>query len=122
MRVLGLAAAGAMVLATTASADYSTDWSGGAGGWVGSGDTATAFTLTAGTWFAPNSDLISSDFLTSPTFVVEDAGSLAFEFTHYYDMENGDWIDALARYNGSYGRRIYAEKVLTRLQSRWFRQ
>jgi hypothetical protein len=74
---------------STDVAEYFTDWSGGADGWVGSGDLDTEFTLDAGTWFAPNSPGPSfhSDFLTSPVFVVEDAGSLAFEFTHYYDME-----------------------------------
>ncbi len=41
---------------------------------------------------------------------------------YYYDMENGDWARALARYNGSLGSRRYAEKVLNRLRSRWFQQ
>jgi len=41
---------------------------------------------------------------------------------YYYDMENGDWTRALARYNGSLGSRRYAEKVLNRLRSRWFQQ
>ena len=40
---------------------------------------------------------------------------------YYYDMENGDWIRALGRYNGSLGKRKYPEKVLNRLRSRWFR-
>jgi soluble lytic murein transglycosylase-like protein len=39
---------------------------------------------------------------------------------YYYDMENGDWVRALARYNGSFGSRRYPEKVLSRLSSRWF--
>ena len=39
---------------------------------------------------------------------------------YYYDMENGDWTRALARYNGSLGKRKYPEKVLERLRSRWF--
>lgn len=39
---------------------------------------------------------------------------------YYYDMENGDWSRALARYNGSLGKRTYPEKVLERLRSRWF--
>jgi soluble lytic murein transglycosylase-like protein len=39
---------------------------------------------------------------------------------YYYDMENGDWIRALGRYNGSLGSRVYPEKVLNRLASRWF--
>jgi len=41
---------------------------------------------------------------------------------YYYDMENGDWTRALARYNGSLGSRKYPEKVLNRLRSRWFQQ
>jgi soluble lytic murein transglycosylase-like protein len=41
---------------------------------------------------------------------------------YYYDMENGDWTPALARYNGSYGSRKYSQKVLNRLSTRWFRQ
>ena len=40
---------------------------------------------------------------------------------YYYDMENGDWIRALGRYNGSLGSRRYPEKVLERMRSRWFR-
>ena len=40
---------------------------------------------------------------------------------YYYDMEAGDWIRALGRYNGSLGSRRYPEKVLERLRSRWFR-
>lgn len=39
---------------------------------------------------------------------------------YYYDMENGDWSRALARYNGSLGSRKYPEQVLNRLRSRWF--
>ncbi len=41
---------------------------------------------------------------------------------YYHDMEKGDWIRALGRYNGSLGSRRYPEKVLERLRSRWFRQ
>jgi soluble lytic murein transglycosylase-like protein len=39
---------------------------------------------------------------------------------YYYDMEKGDWTRALARYNGSVGRRDYSQKVLDRLSTRWF--
>ena len=39
---------------------------------------------------------------------------------YYYDMESGDWVRALGRYNGSLGSRVYPEKVLNRLSSRWF--
>lgn len=41
---------------------------------------------------------------------------------YYFTMEKGDWARALARYNGSLGSRVYPEKVLERLRSRWFRQ
>jgi soluble lytic murein transglycosylase-like protein len=41
---------------------------------------------------------------------------------YYFDMEKGDWMKALARYNGSVGRRDYPQKVLDRLRTRWFQQ
>lgn len=41
---------------------------------------------------------------------------------YYYDKEKGDWMRALARYNGSVGRREYPQKVLDRLRTRWFQQ
>jgi soluble lytic murein transglycosylase-like protein len=41
---------------------------------------------------------------------------------YYFDMEKGDLVGALARYNGSYGRRSYADKVLDRLSRKWFRE
>lgn len=41
---------------------------------------------------------------------------------YYYDMEKGDLTKALARYNGSVGRREYPQKVLDRLRTRWFQQ
>jgi soluble lytic murein transglycosylase-like protein len=37
----------------------------------------------------------------------------------YLDREKGDYTKALARYNGSIGRRNYADLVLTRLANRW---
>jgi len=37
----------------------------------------------------------------------------------YLDRERGDYTRALARYNGSAGRRTYADLVLTRLADRW---
>jgi soluble lytic murein transglycosylase-like protein len=40
---------------------------------------------------------------------------------HYLDMENGDLIQGLARYNGSRGKRWYGDRVLDRLRARWFR-
>ncbi|MEE4185441.1 MAG: lytic transglycosylase domain-containing protein [Gammaproteobacteria bacterium] len=39
---------------------------------------------------------------------------------YYLDMENGELAPALARYNGSTGKRWYPERVLGRLSSRWF--
>ncbi len=40
---------------------------------------------------------------------------------HYLDMENGDLVKALGRYNGSYGRPQYPYKVIEALHRRWFR-
>ncbi len=40
---------------------------------------------------------------------------------HYMDRENGDMTRALARYNGSYGKTWYSERVLGRLSTQWFR-
>ena len=40
---------------------------------------------------------------------------------YYLDMEEGDLIQALARYNGSTGRRWYGDRVLDRLRLEWFR-
>jgi soluble lytic murein transglycosylase-like protein len=37
----------------------------------------------------------------------------------YLDREKGDYTRALARYNGSVGRRNYSDLVLTRLATRW---
>ncbi len=41
---------------------------------------------------------------------------------YYMDMENGNMVRALARYNGSTGRREYPDKVLYKLSRKWFRQ
>jgi soluble lytic murein transglycosylase-like protein len=41
---------------------------------------------------------------------------------YYLDMEDGDLIQGLARYNGSTGQRWYADRVLDRLRSKWFRR
>ena len=41
---------------------------------------------------------------------------------YYMDMENNDLIRALARYNGSKGRRKYGDLVIDRLNRRWFRK
>ena len=40
---------------------------------------------------------------------------------YYMDMEKGDLIRALGRYNGSLGRRKYPNKVLDKLRLKWFR-
>jgi soluble lytic murein transglycosylase-like protein len=40
---------------------------------------------------------------------------------YYLDMEGGDLIGGLGRYNGSYGRRTYADRVMDRLRTKWFR-
>lgn len=41
---------------------------------------------------------------------------------HYVDREKGDLGKALARYNGSAGKRKYPDKVFKVLSQRWFRQ
>jgi len=41
---------------------------------------------------------------------------------YYLDMENDNLGPALARYNGSYGRSIYPEKVVRALRRHWFKQ
>lgn len=41
---------------------------------------------------------------------------------YYVDMEDGDYRKALARYNGSAGRRKYPDKVFAALSARWYRQ
>ena len=41
---------------------------------------------------------------------------------YYYDMENGNWNRALARYNGSLGSQKYPNLVFDRLRSRWYQQ
>jgi soluble lytic murein transglycosylase-like protein len=40
---------------------------------------------------------------------------------YYLDMERGDLVKGLARYNGSVGRRVYSDKVIERLRTKWFR-
>jgi soluble lytic murein transglycosylase-like protein len=40
----------------------------------------------------------------------------------YLDRERGDYTRALARYNGSVGRRNYSDLVLERLSRRWHYQ
>lgn len=38
---------------------------------------------------------------------------------YYIDKEKGRWAEGLARYNGSYGKYWYPEKVLTAWQKHW---
>ena len=40
---------------------------------------------------------------------------------YYLDMEKGDLVKGLARYNGSVGRRAYSDRVIERLRRKWFR-
>jgi soluble lytic murein transglycosylase-like protein len=39
---------------------------------------------------------------------------------YYLDMEKGDLIKGLARYNGSVGKRWYGDRVIERLRTKWF--
>ncbi len=41
---------------------------------------------------------------------------------YYLDRERGDLRPALARYNGSAGKRHYPDRVFNALSNRWFRQ
>lgn len=41
---------------------------------------------------------------------------------YYLDKERGDLVRALARYNGSVGKRWYPDRVLDRLRTRWYRR
>lgn len=38
----------------------------------------------------------------------------------YLQKENGNWMHALARYNGSYGKYWYPERVMNAWRKRWF--
>lgn len=40
---------------------------------------------------------------------------------YYMDMENDDLHEALARYNGSKGSRVYSNKVLDALRKHWYK-
>ena len=40
---------------------------------------------------------------------------------YYLDMERGDLIKGLARYNGSVGKRWYGDRVIERLRTKWFK-
>jgi soluble lytic murein transglycosylase-like protein len=41
---------------------------------------------------------------------------------YYLDMEGGDLMQGLARYNGSTGERWYSDRVINRLTTKWFRR
>lgn len=41
---------------------------------------------------------------------------------YYIDKARGDLTHALARYNGSYGSRVYPQRVFDTLAKRWYRQ
>ncbi|NOR52447.1 MAG: transglycosylase SLT domain-containing protein [Gammaproteobacteria bacterium] len=40
---------------------------------------------------------------------------------HYIDKESGDITRALARYNGSRGKRVYPDKIFNKLRRHWYR-
>lgn len=40
---------------------------------------------------------------------------------YYMDMEKNDLHNALARYNGSHGSRVYSNKVLNALRNHWYK-
>lgn len=40
---------------------------------------------------------------------------------YYLDMENGELVPALGRYNGSLGRRTYADRVIDALRTKWYK-
>lgn len=39
---------------------------------------------------------------------------------YYLDMERGDFVRGLARYNGSVGKQWYADRVLDRMRTKWY--
>jgi soluble lytic murein transglycosylase-like protein len=41
--------------------------------------------------------------------------------SYYLDMERGDLVRGLARYNGSVGQRWYSDRVIERLRTKWFK-
>lgn len=41
---------------------------------------------------------------------------------YYMDREKDDLVKALARYNGSVGKRWYADRVIDKLRLKWFQQ
>lgn len=56
-------------------------------------------------------------------FAIETNVLLGCEILKFYlDMERGNLVQGLARYNGSVGRRWYSDRVLDRVRTKWFRQ
>ena len=41
--------------------------------------------------------------------------------SYYLEMERGDLVRGLARYNGSVGKRWYSDRVIERLRTKWFK-
>jgi soluble lytic murein transglycosylase-like protein len=41
---------------------------------------------------------------------------------YYLDLERGNTVRALARYNGSAGSFVYPQRVYSALRTRWFQQ
>jgi MYXO-CTERM domain-containing protein len=88
MKKVVLMAGVASLIAGTAYADYTADWSVNEDGWTTSGGDPWVFTAGVD-WFAvDDSTGPDSGFLTSPTFVV-DEGAVTFNFDHDYIMETG---------------------------------
>ena len=59
--------------------------------------------------------MTNAELLKIPQNIHMGAAILKF----YLEREKGDYTKALARYNGSIGRRNYSDLVLTRLATRW---
>jgi len=56
-------------------------------------------------------------------FTIETNVLLGCQILRFYlEMERGDLVQGLARYNGSVGRRWYSDRVLDKVRTKWFRQ
>lgn len=56
-------------------------------------------------------------------FAIETNVLLGCQILRFYlEMERGNLVQGLARYNGSVGRRWYSDRVLDRVRTKWFRQ
>jgi len=56
-------------------------------------------------------------------FAIETNVLLGCQILRFYlEMERGNLVQGLARYNGSVGRRSYSDRVLDRVRTKWFRQ